>query len=40
ILGLEERPDEKATRRLAESWRPHRGAIAIFTWHCYDNPAL
>ena len=40
ILGLEERPDEKATRRLAEGWRPHRGAIAIFTWHCYDNPAL
>jgi len=40
ILGLEERPDEKATRALAEEWRPHRGAIAIFTWHCYDNPAL
>jgi len=40
ILGLEERPDEKATRVLAEGWRPHRGALAIFTWHCYDNPAL
>lgn len=40
ILGLEERPDEKATRILAEPWRPHRGATAIFTWHCYDNPAL
>lgn len=40
ILGLEERPDEKATRALAENWRPHRGAAAIFTWHCYDNPAL
>ncbi|MEN7536532.1 DNA-3-methyladenine glycosylase family protein [Aurantiacibacter flavus] len=40
ILGLEERPDEKATRALAEGWRPHRGALAIFTWHCYDNPAL
>ena len=40
ILGLEERPDEKATRALAEQWRPHRGATAIFTWHCYDNPAL
>ncbi|RIV87855.1 DNA-3-methyladenine glycosylase family protein [Aurantiacibacter zhengii] len=40
ILGLEERPDEKATRALAEPWRPHRGATAIFTWHCYDNPAL
>ena len=40
LLGLEERPDEKATRLLAEPWRPHRGAMAIFTWHCYDNPAL
>lgn len=40
ILGLPERPDEKATRAMAEPWRPHRGALAIFTWHCYDNPAL
>jgi DNA-3-methyladenine glycosylase II len=40
ILGLEERPSEKATRALAEGWRPHRGAVAIFTWHCYNNPAL
>lgn len=40
LLGLEERPSEKDTRRLAEAWRPHRGAAAIFTWHCYNNPAL
>lgn len=40
ILCLPERPDEKATRALAENWRPHRGAVAIFTWHCYNNPAL
>ena len=40
ILGLEERPNEKATRAMSEGWRPHRGALAIFTWHCYDNPAL
>ena len=40
ILGLDERPDEKATRKLAEPWSPHRGAVAILTWHCYDNPAL
>ncbi len=40
ILGLPERPKEKETRALAEPWRPHRGAAAIFTWHCYDNPAL
>lgn len=40
ILGLEERPSEKETRVLAEAWRPHRGAAAIFTWHCYNNAAL
>ncbi len=40
LLGLDERPSEKETRALAESWRPHRGAAAIFTWHCYNNPAL
>ena len=40
LLGLETRPDEKAARALAEPWRPHRGAAAIFTWHCYNNPAL
>jgi len=40
ILGLDARPSEKETRELAEPWRPHRGAAAIFTWHCYNNPAL
>ena len=40
LLGLDTRPDEKATRARAESWRPHRGAAAICTWHCYNNPAL
>ncbi|WP_353230365.1 DNA-3-methyladenine glycosylase 2 family protein [Novosphingobium sp.] len=40
LLTMEARPDEKATRALAEEWRPHRGAVAIFTWHCYNNPAL
>ncbi|MET0181013.1 MAG: DNA-3-methyladenine glycosylase 2 family protein [Novosphingobium sp.] len=40
LLGLAERPDEKATRALAEAWRPHRGAVALLTWHCYNNPAL
>lgn len=34
ILGLaDERPTEKAIRALAEPWRPHRGAAAIFAWH-------
>ena len=40
LLGLPERPSEKETRVLAEGWRPHRGAAAIFTWHCYNNAAL
>lgn len=40
LLGLSERPDEKTARLLAEDWRPHRGAAALFTWHCYNNPAL
>jgi DNA-3-methyladenine glycosylase II len=35
LLGLPERPSEKQTRALAEGWRPHRGAAAIFTWHHY-----
>lgn len=33
ILGLEEHPNEKKVRELAEAWRPHRGAAAIFAWH-------
>jgi DNA-3-methyladenine glycosylase II len=40
LLGLDARPSEKETRALAEVWRPHRGAAAIFTWHVYNNPAL
>jgi len=40
LLGLEARPSEAETRALAEAWRPYRGAAAIFTWHCYNNPAL
>jgi DNA-3-methyladenine glycosylase II len=33
ILGLEAKPTEKALREIAERWRPHRGAMAIFAWH-------
>jgi DNA-3-methyladenine glycosylase II len=33
ILGLDAKPTEKQTRALAEPWRPHRGAAAIFAWH-------
>jgi len=36
ILGHETRPSEKLTRELAEAWRPHRGAAAIFAWHHYQ----
>ena len=35
ILGLDVRPKEKRVRELAEPWRPHRGAAAIFAWHHY-----
>ena len=35
LLGLDARPSEKQVRALAEAWRPHRGALAIFTWHHY-----
>ena len=40
ILGLDKRPTEKATRSLAEPWRPHRGALAVFLWHHYSIDAL
>lgn len=40
LLELPERPKEKETRELAGGWSPYRGAMAIFTWHYYANPAL
>lgn len=40
ILDLPERPSEKEARAIAESWSPHRGSVAILTWHAYNNPAL
>jgi DNA-3-methyladenine glycosylase II len=39
IMGLEGKPTEKHVRELAEAWRPHRGAFAIFTWHHRRNSA-
>jgi DNA-3-methyladenine glycosylase II len=33
IMGLDDRPSEKKVRELAEAWRPHRGAFAVFAWH-------
>jgi DNA-3-methyladenine glycosylase II len=40
LLGLEERPSEKAIREIAEAWRPHRGAAAVFAWHFYSTPGI
>ncbi len=37
ILGLADRPSEKQLRDLAEAWRPHRGAAALFAWHSYNS---
>jgi len=36
LLAMEERPDEKQTRALAEGWSPNRGSVAIFAWHIYS----
>ena len=37
---LPARPDGKALRQLAESWRPWRGAAALFLWHYYRRATL
>ncbi|HEX9947556.1 MAG TPA: DNA-3-methyladenine glycosylase 2 family protein [Allosphingosinicella sp.] len=39
IMGLDQKPTEKHVRELAEAWRPHRGAFAIFAWHHRRNSA-
>ena len=40
LLELPQRPDEKTARALAEPFRPHRSALALFAWHLYNNPTL
>lgn len=40
LLGHAERPSERTVRELAEPWRPHRGAAAIFAWHHYKMVAI
>ncbi len=40
LLGHDIRPSEKLVRELAESWRPYRGAAAIFAWHHYMAPPI
>lgn len=37
LLGMADRPSEKATRAVADAWRPHRGAAAIMAWHHYNS---
>ncbi len=40
LLGLDDKPSEKALRELAEAWRPHRGAAAVLAWHSYNSKVL
>ena len=40
IKGLPKRPTEREAREIAELWRPHRGAAAIFMWHHYKTSVL
>ncbi len=40
LKGLEERPDRATMDKLAEDWRPHRGAAALLMWHMYKKAAL
>jgi DNA-3-methyladenine glycosylase II len=40
LLGLDDKPSEKALRELAEAWRPHRGAAAVLAWHSYNSSVL
>jgi DNA-3-methyladenine glycosylase II len=37
IFGLPERPDDRAVRKLSESWRPWRGVAARLLWAHYRN---
>ena len=40
LLGMDDKPSEKALRELAEAWRPHRGAAAVLAWHSYNSKVL
>ena len=40
VMGWDERPGEKKLRDVAEAWRPHRGAVAIFAWHHYKTAVV
>ena len=36
LKSLPDRPDKLQMEAIAESWRPHRGVVAIFLWHYLD----
>ena len=40
IKRLDGKPSEKVTREIAEAWRPHRGAAAVFMWHHYRTAVI
>jgi DNA-3-methyladenine glycosylase II len=40
LFGLKDKPTEKHLRKIAEAWRPHRGAAAILAWHSYNSSVL
>ncbi|MGF1606069.1 MAG: DNA-3-methyladenine glycosylase family protein [Rhodothalassiaceae bacterium] len=40
ILQLDAVPDVAAADPLADRYRPHRSAVALLSWHVYNNPAL
>lgn len=40
LKRLRKRPDPKRLLKLSESWRPYRGAAALFLWHFLHNAPL
>lgn len=40
LKNLKARPRPKEMDAIAEAWRPHRGAVAVFLWHFYSNAPL
>lgn len=35
LRGMRKRPTKKQMLKLAEAWRPWRGAVSMFLWHYY-----
>jgi DNA-3-methyladenine glycosylase II len=40
LRRLDVRPTAKSLRAMTESWRPYRGAAAVFLWHYYGAATL